>query len=135
MNDFTKLFEQMMAQGQEMVRAFNPAMESFQAADFDKMMPTMPKEFMDMMWGDKVNPGGLDARTRLLAMIAGMTVQGVPAEPMFKLTVRHAVEAGASQKEIAEVITQMSMLGGLPAMTKALQAAQGVFAQNGENVA
>jgi 4-carboxymuconolactone decarboxylase len=132
MNDFSKLFEQMMEQGQQMVRAFNPAMESFKASGFDKMMPTMPKEFMDMLWGDTMNPGGLDAKTRLLGMLAGMTVQGVPAEPMFKLTVRHAVEAGATEKEIAEIISQMSMLGGIPAMTKALTAAQAVFAEKEE---
>ncbi len=114
-----------------MVSDFNPEMESFKAADFEKMMPTMPKEFMEMIWGNTANPDGLDAKTRLLAMIAGMTVQGVPAEPMFKTTVRHGLKAGATEKEIAEVITQMSMLGGLPAMTKALQAAQAVFAETG----
>ena len=132
MNDFTKLFEQMMEQGQQMVRAFNPALEQFQAQGFDKMMPTMPKDMMEMFWGNTVNKEGLDAKTRLLVMIGGMTVQGVPAEPMFKMTVRHAIEAGATEKEIGEVISQMSMLGGLPAMTKALMAAQAVFAENEE---
>ncbi len=128
MNDFSKLFETMMEQGQQMARAFNPALENFQASGFEKMMPTMPKEFMDMVWGDTINAGGLDAKTRMLILLAGMTVQGVPAEPVFKLTVRHALEAGATEKEIAEVISQMSLLGGVPAMTKALVAAQAVFA-------
>ncbi|MDH5797450.1 MAG: carboxymuconolactone decarboxylase family protein [Paracoccaceae bacterium] len=132
MSDFTKLFEQMMEQGQQMVRAFNPALEQFQAQGFEKMMPTLPKDMMEMFWGNAMNEGGLDAKTRLLAMIAGMTVQGVPVEPMFKLTLRHALEAGATEKEIGEVISQMSMLGGLPAMTKALNAAKAVFAENEE---
>jgi len=132
MNDFNKLFEQMMEQGQEMVRAFNPALESFKATGFEKMMPTMPKDVMDAIWGNAFNKDGLDARTRLLAMIAGMTVQGAPVEPMFRATVAHALEAGASQQEIAETIYQMSMLGGLPAMTRALQFAQTVFAENEE---
>ena len=129
MNDFTKLFEQMMAQGQEMARTFNPAMETFQASGFENMMPKMPKEFMEMVWGNAFNKDGLDAKQRLMAMIAGMTVQGVPVEPMFKGTIEHALEAGATEKEIAEVIYQMSMLGGLPAMTRALEFAQAVFAQ------
>ena len=132
MSDFTKLFEQMMEQGQEMVRAFNPAMEKFQAEGFEKMMPTMPKEMMDMFWGNSVNKGGLDAKTRLLAMLAGMTVQGAPVEVMFKSTVSHALEAGASEQEISEVITQMSVLGGLPAMTRALGFAHEVFAAQKE---
>ena len=128
MNDFTKFFEQMMEQGQQMARAFNPALESFQARGFDKMMPVMPKDFMELVWGNAINTEGLDAKTRMLVLIAGMTVQGVPAEPVFKLTIRHAREAGASEKEIAEVISQMSLLGGIPAMTRALTVAQSVFA-------
>ena len=37
--------------------------------------------------------------------------------------------AGATQREIAETIWQMSMFGGLPAMQKALELAQAVFAE------
>ncbi len=109
MNDFTKLFEQMMAQGQEMVRAFNPALENFQPKGFEAMSAstTMPKDFMEMIWGNAFNQDGLTAKQRLMAMIAGMTVQGAPVEPMFKSTIAHALEAGASQKEIAEVIYQV----------------------------
>ncbi len=129
MSEFARLFEQMMAQGQDMVRAFEPAMEKLRAQGLEKMMPTMPREMMDMFWGNAVNKGGLDARTRLLAMLAGMTVQGAPVAPMFRATVAHALEAGASEQEIAETITQMSVLGGLPAMTRALGFARDVFAE------
>ena len=127
MTDLGKLFEQMMEQSHAMAKAFNPALESFQVHGFDKIMPTMPKNFMDMMWGNAFNKDGLDAKTRLLVVLAGLTVLGAQAEPQFKSTVRHALEAGATQQEIAEVIFQMSMLGGIPAMTKALQLAQSVF--------
>lgn len=132
MTDYSKMFEQMMEQSQQMLRAFNPALENFQASGFEKMMPTMPKDFMEMVWGNAFNKDGLDSKTRLLAMLAGLTVQGAPVEPMFKTTVRHALEAGATAKEIGEVIYQMSMLGGLPAMTRALGFAQEVFAENEE---
>ena len=128
MSDYAKLFENMMAQGQKMVRDFNPELEKFQAKSSEGTMPTMPKEFVDMMWGNTFNPDGLDAKSRLMAMIAGMAVQGAPLEPMFKSTVAHALESGASEQEIAEVITQMSVLGGLPAMTRALEFAKAVFA-------
>ncbi len=132
MTDYSKMFEQMMEQSQQMLRAFNPALENFKASGFEKMMPTMPKDFMEMVWGNAFNKDGLDAKTRLLAMIAGMTAQGVPAEPMFKTTVRHALQAGATAKEVGEVIYQMSMLGGLPAMTRALGFAQEIFSENEE---
>ncbi len=51
------------------------------------------------------------------------------AEPQLRLTIRHALEAGATKREIAEVIWQMSMFGGVPAMQKALEIAQSVFAE------
>ena len=127
MNDLSKLFEQMMEQSHAMAKAFNPAFESCQVSGFDKLIPTMPKDFMEMIWGNSFNKDGLDAKTRLLVVLGGLTVLGAQAEPQFKLTVRHAIEAGATPKEIAEVIYQMSMLGGVPAMAKALQLAQEVF--------
>ena len=113
---FTKMFQQMMESGQEMVRAFNPALENMQVKGFEQFFPTMSKDMMEMWFGKTFNREGLDAKTRLLVTIAA-------------LTVRHALEAGATQREIAEVIWQMSMFGGLPAMQKALEIAQSVFAE------
>jgi 4-carboxymuconolactone decarboxylase len=128
MNDaFSKLFAQMLEQGQEMARAFNPALASFRAPDFETLWPTMPKDMMELWFGRTFNREGLDAKTRLLVTIAALTVLGAHAEPQLRLAIRHALEAGATQREIAEVIYQMSLFGGLPAMQKALEIAQGVF--------
>jgi 4-carboxymuconolactone decarboxylase len=135
MSDFSKVWEDMLAQGQKMAEAFNPALESFQASDFAKMWPTVPKDVMEMFWGNAFNKDWLDAKTRLLAMIAGLTVQGAPVEPAFKATVRHALEAGASQREIGEVIMTMTMLAGLPAVTRAMEFAQAVSAEGNEDKA
>ncbi|MGL4309371.1 MAG: carboxymuconolactone decarboxylase family protein [Paracoccaceae bacterium] len=130
MNDaFTKLFQQMMEQGQEMARTFNPALETFSLKGFESLFPTMSKDMMEMWFGKTFNREGLDARTRLLVTIAALTVLGAQAEPQMRLTIRHALEAGATQREIAEVIYQMSVFGGLPALTKALEIAQSVFAE------
>ena len=127
MNDFAKTYSAMMEQGAAMLRAFNPALETFRPQGLDKMFPTMPRDWMEAMFGNAFNPEGLDAKTRLMITLAGLVAQGAVAEPQIKLTVRHLVEAGATQKEIAEVIYQMGMFGGLPAMQKALEIAQGVF--------
>lgn len=126
---YTRMMQQMMEQGQEMLRAFNPALENMKATGLDKMFPTMPANVMEMWFGRTFNREGLDAKTRLLVTIAALTVLGAQAEAQLKLTVRHALEAGATEREIAEVIWQMSMFGGLPAMQKALEAAQAVFAE------
>ena len=127
--DFTKLFATMMAQGQEMAKAFAPALEGFDVKGFEKLFPTMPKDMAEAWFGKTHNPEGLDARTRLLVTIAALTVLGAQGEAQMRLTIRQALSAGASKREIAEVIWQMSMFGGLPAMQKALQIAQAVFAQ------
>ena len=93
------------------------------------LVPTMPAEMMEMWFGKTFNREGLDAKTRLLLTIGALTVQGALAEPQLRLAVRHARQAGATQREIAETIFQMSVFGGLPAMQKALELAQSVFAE------
>ncbi|MCE5972976.1 carboxymuconolactone decarboxylase family protein [Sinirhodobacter sp. WL0062] len=132
--EFTKLFSAMMEQGTEMARLFNPALESFNPAAFEKLFPTMSKDMMEMWFGKTFNREGLDARTRLLVTIAALTVLGAQADAQLRLTIRHALEAGATQREIAEVIFQMSMFGGVPAMTRALEIARSVFDEkSGDN--
>ncbi|PKP71209.1 MAG: hypothetical protein CVT82_03200 [Alphaproteobacteria bacterium HGW-Alphaproteobacteria-4] len=130
--EFAKLFKQMLEQGQEMARAF-PGLEKFAPGGFEKLFPTMSKDMMEMWFGKTFNREGLDAKTRLLVTIAALTVLGAQAEPQLRTTIRHALEAGATQREIAEVIFQMSMFGGVPAMTKALEIAQGVFGEAEDN--
>lgn len=129
---YSKMIQQMMESGQEMLRSFNPSLENMPAGGFDKMFPTMSKDMMEMWFGRAFNREGLDAKTRLLVTLAALTVLGAQAEPQMKMTVRHALEAGATEREIAEVIWQMSVFGGLPAMQKALEIAQAVFAEKKE---
>ena len=131
-DEFSKLFKAMVEQGQEMARAFNPALENFQVKGFETLWPTMPKDMMEMWFGKTFNRDGLDAKTRLLVSIAALTVLGAHADAQLRLAIRHALEAGATKREVAEVIYQMSMFGGVPAMTKALEIAQGVFGDQGE---
>ena len=126
MSDSSNPFAQMMAQAQEMAKAF-PAMEAFSPKGFEKMMGTMPKEMMEMMFGNTLNEGGLDARTRMLLTLAGLTMQGAQNDVAFRQAVRHAREAGATDQHIIETIGQMSMFAGLPAMSRALEHAQQVL--------
>ena len=128
MNDaFTRLFQQMLLSGQEMARTFNPALEQVDTRAFEKLVPTMPADVLEMWFGRTFNREGLDAKTRLLLTIGAITVQGALAEPQLRMTIRHALEAGATKREIAETIYQMSMFAGLPAMQKALGIAASVY--------
>ena len=66
---FTKLFAQMLAQSQEMARAWNPALEHFDMRALEKMVPIMPADMLEMWFGKTFNREGLDAKTRLLLTI------------------------------------------------------------------
>jgi 4-carboxymuconolactone decarboxylase len=126
MSDAKNPFEAMMRQAQEMAKAF-PAMDAFTPKGFESMMGTMPKDMMEMMFGNTLNEGGLDARTRLLLTLAGLTMQGAQNDIALRQTVRHALEAGATKQHIVETIGQMSVFAGIPAMTRALELAQAVL--------
>ena len=131
-NAFALLFQQMLQQGQDMARAFNPTLEQVDTKAFEKLVPTMPADVLEMWFGRTFNREGLDAKTRLLLTIGAITVQGALAEPQLRMTIRHALEAGATKREIAETIYQMSMFAGLPAMQKALGIAASVYDEEDE---
>ena len=128
-DDFTRMFAAWMAQGQEMARAFAPAVEGMDARAFEKMFPAMPKEMLEAWFGKTFNPEGLDARTRFLLAIGAQTVLGAQGEPQLRATIRNALSAGATQREIAEAVWQMSLFTAPAAVQKALETARAVFAE------
>lgn len=131
MSDPVNPFEQMMAMGQQWAKAMNPALETFTPKGFEALWPTMPKEVMETVMGKTFNPEGLDAKTRLLLTLGALTMLGAQAESQVRLTVRHALEAGATKQEIAEAIAVMGVFAGVPAMTKAMELASSVMDDKG----
>src|SRR6056297_380264 len=123
-NPFAAMFAQTQAMTQEWVKTVNPALANFNVAGMDKLWPTVPAEMLEAFLGKQFNPEGLDAKTRLLLTLQGLTIQGAVAEAQIRLTVRHAVEAGATKQEIAEAIGMAAMFGGVPAMNKAMDLAK-----------
>lgn len=128
-------FEAMLAQAQEFAKSLNPALESFTPKGFEALWPTMPKEAMEFWFGNTLNKDGLDAKTRLLLTLAGLTCQGAQADTAVRQTVRHLVEAGARKQEIVETIGQMSVFAGIPAVTRALTLAQEAMGEDSEDEA
>lgn len=120
-------FESMMKMGQEWAKQMAPAMENFTPKGLEDMFPTMPKDMMEQFMGKGISPDGLDAKTRLLLTLQGLTIHGAQAEAQIRLTVRHLVEAGATKQEIAETIGLAAVFGGVPAMTKAMEIATAVL--------
>ena len=116
-------FAEMMAMGQQWARAMNPALEQFTPKGFEAFMPTMPKDLMESFFGKTYNPEGLDAKTKMLLTLGALTLLGAQAEAQIRITVRHAMEAGATRQEVAETIAVMGVFAGIPAMSKAMELA------------
>lgn len=128
MTDASNPFAAMMAQVQEMAKSW-PQMQAFDPKAIEAMWPTMPKEAMEAWFGNTLNENGLDAKTRMLITLAGLTMQGAQNATVMRQTVRHAREAGATDQQITETLGMMSMFAGIPAMTRAMELAQEVMDQ------
>lgn len=120
-NPFEVLFRQTQEMTEAWLRAAAPAMAG---GSLDKMWPEVPPEMLEAFLGKQFNPEGLDAKTRLLLTLQGLTIQGALAETQIRTTVRQAISVGATRQEIAETIGLASLFGGLPAMTKAMELAK-----------
>lgn len=120
-------FEAMMAVGQDWATALNPALSTFTPQGMEALWPTMPADVMETFMGKGLNPDGLDAKTKLLLTLGALTILGAQAEAQVRITVRHALEAGATQQEVAETIAMMGVFGGVPAMSKAMELASSVM--------
>lgn len=127
MSDAGNPFAAWMTQMQDVAKAMNPALEHFTPEGFQTLWPTMPAEMMEQFMGKGVSPEGLDAKTKMLLTLAGLTVLGAEAKAQIRATVRQAAEQGATKQEIAETIGLMGLFGGLPAMNKAMEIATEVL--------
>jgi len=124
-------FEMMMEQAKAMTQAF-PAMTAFSPKEFEKLWPTMPAAMMEMLFGNTLNETGLDAKTRLMLTVAGLTMQGAQNEVGLRQAVRHLLELDATEQEIYEAIGMMSVFAGLPASTRAMELARDILAEGKE---
>ncbi|MBT5296301.1 MAG: carboxymuconolactone decarboxylase family protein [Octadecabacter sp.] len=123
-------FEAWMKAGQDWAKDVSPEFADVMAQSMKgvaDLMPTMPADMIEQFMGKGANPDALDAKTKLLLTLQGLTIQGALAQPQIELTVRHALEAGATAQEINETIALAGLFGGAPAMTKALEIAQAVI--------
>ena len=120
------------ALGQKLAEEFNPGMETALAGRYDDLVPGLSKSVVDFAWGQHYGREGLDTKTRWLATVAALTALGVQTKPQLKVNIAAALKAGASQREIGEVIWQMALYGGFPAAINGLNAALEVFGEQKE---
>lgn len=126
-------FDAWMKASQDWAKGVSPEFAEVMAESMKgvaDLMPTMPKDLLEAFMGKGIHPDALDAKTKLLLTLQGLTIQGAFAEPQIKLTVRHALEAGATAQEVTETIALAGVFGGTPSMTKAMELASDVLKTN-----
>ena len=115
--------------GQELAETYNPGMETALAGRYDALVPGLSRSVVDFAWGQQYGREGLDTKTRWLATVAALTAIGGQTRPQLKVNIAAARKAGATQREIGEVIWQMALYGGFPAAINGLNAALEVFGE------
>ena len=120
--------------GKALSEQVNPGMEDALRDRYDALVPGLSKTVVDVAYGQFYAREGVDEKTRLLATIAALTALGGQTRPQLKVNIASARAVGASRQEISEIIFQMTLYGGFPAMINALNAAMEVFeAEGGED--
>lgn len=115
------------AEGKALSEAVNPGMEDALKARYDALVPGLSRTVVDVAYGQFYSRGVVDEKTRLLATVAALAALGGQTAPQLKVNIASARAVGASREEIAEIIFQMALYGGFPAMINALNAALEVF--------
>lgn len=118
--------------GKALSEELNPGMEDALRKRYGHIVPGLAESVVDFAYGQQYAREGLDLKTRYLATIAALTALGGQTRPQLKVNVGGALKAGASQREIGEVIWQMALYGGFPAAINALNAALEVFEETAE---
>ncbi|MEJ8474213.1 carboxymuconolactone decarboxylase family protein [Roseibium algae] len=113
--------------GRALAEHLNPGVHEALTLRYGHILPGMAETISDVAYGEFYGRPGLDLKTRYVATIAALTAQGGQTRPQLKINIAAGRKAGLSQIEVAEVIWQMALYGGMPAAINALNAALEVF--------
>ncbi|SEQ38301.1 carboxymuconolactone decarboxylase family protein [Thalassovita taeanensis] len=116
-----------LQQGRALLAGMNPTLEQALSDRYDAAVPDMAETLVEWAYGRHYARDGLDLKTRQLCTIAALTALGGHTAPQLKVNIAHTRAAGASEREILEVIWQMAVYGGMPAAINGLNAALEVF--------
>lgn len=107
-------------EGYALAEAMNPGMHRVLEQRYGHLLPGMADTIVEMSYGRFYGRPGLDLKSRYLATIAALTVLGGHTAPQLRINIEAGIKTGLTREEIAEVIWQMALYGGLPATINAL---------------
>jgi 4-carboxymuconolactone decarboxylase len=107
------------------------AIDGLEGARLLEALRAIAPDFADYVvefpFGDIFSRPGLDLRTRELAAVAALTALGT-APAQLRLHIRGAINVGATEAEVLEVVMQMAVFAGFPAALNGIATAREVFA-------
>ena len=88
--------------------------------------PDLADWIIEFSYGDVLSRPNIDVRLRQFVTVAALTAMGT-ATPQLKVQINGALNVGCKPEEIVEVILQMAVFAGFPAVINAINAAREVF--------
>jgi 4-carboxymuconolactone decarboxylase len=116
-----------LERGREVISTINPSLEEALADRYDRHIPDFAETLIEQAYGRYYARDGLDLKTRQIATVAALTALGGQTGPQLRINIEHALAAGASERELLEVIYQMAVYGGMPAAINGLNTAIALF--------
>lgn len=121
-----------LERGREVISRINPSLEEALADRYDRHIPDFAETLIEQAYGRYYARDGLDLKTRQIATVAALTALGGQTGPQLRINIEHALAAGASERELLEVIYQMAVYGGMPAAINGLNTAIALFEESRE---
>ncbi len=106
--------------GAQLADSLNPGVRDVLEERYGHLLPGMADTVIDMAYGRFYGRSGLDMKSRYIATIAALSAMGQQTQPQLRINIEAGLKAGLSETEIAEIIWQMALYGGLPASINAL---------------
>ncbi|MGH1415905.1 MAG: carboxymuconolactone decarboxylase family protein [Pelagimonas sp.] len=106
--------------GAQLANELNPGVREVLEERYGDLLPNMANTVIDMAYGQFYARPGLDLKSRYIATIAALSAMGHQTAPQLRINIEAGLKVGLSEREIAEVIWQMALYGGLPAAINAL---------------
>lgn len=116
-----------LERGRHIVAQINPGLEEALAGKYDALFPDFAETLVEFAYGRLYARDGLDLKTRQIATVAALTALGGQTGPQLRVNLEHALAAGATRRELLEVILQMSVYGGMPAAINGMNVAMQLF--------
>ena len=122
-----------LERGRAVVAMLNPELEAILSERYDAHVDGFAETLVEYAYGRHYAREGLDLKTRQIATVAALTALGGQTGPQLRINIEHALAAGASERELLEVIWQMAVYGGMPAAINGLNVAITLFEERSGN--